>query len=265
MIQISAVIITHNEEHNIARCIESIQGIADEIILVDSYSNDRTAAIAQSFGAKIFYHRFKDFSDQKTFAIALASNDFVLSIDADELLSPELRASLLKEKEQPRFDGYQVNILANYCGKWIRHCGWYPQPKLRLFNKNKCGINDNKVHESIVVKDKRTKIGFLDGDILHYSYNSISDHIKKIELYSELAARTAIDRGEKIGIVKILFGPAWKFIYNFIFRGGFLDGYLGYVICKNIAYGGFIKYVKIKLYSARPRSDAYHQPITLNS
>ena len=260
MIKISAVIITHNEEHNIARCIESFKDIADEIILVDSYSKDRTVAIAQQYGAKVFYHEFVDFSDQKTYAISLASYDFVLSIDADELLSPELHASLLKEKESPRFDGYQVNILANYCGKWIRHCGWYPQPKLRLFNKHKCGINDSKVHESIVVKDKKAKVGFLDGDILHYSYNSISDHIKKIELYSELAARNAITKGERIGIVKILFGPAWKFIYNFIFRGGFLDGYLGYVICKNIAYGGFIKYVKIKLYSARRANDMTIQP-----
>ncbi len=265
MIKISAVIITHNEEHNIARCIESFKDIADEIILVDSYSKDKTVAIAESYGAKIFYHEFKDFSDQKTYAIALAANDFVLSIDADELLSPELHASLLREKENPRFDGYQVNILANYCGKWIRHCGWYPQPKLRLFNKNKCGINDSKVHESIVVKDKKAKIGFLDGDILHYSYNSISDHIKKIELYSELAARNAIGKGERIGIIKILFGPAWKFIYNFIFRGGFLDGYLGYVICKNIAYGGFIKYVKIKLYSARRSNEMNVQPLTFNS
>ena len=265
MIKISAVIITHNEEHNIARCIESFKDIADEIILVDSYSNDKTVAIAQGYGAKVFYHEFKDFSDQKIFAIALASHDFVLSIDADELLSQPLRESILKEKESPRFDGYQINILANYCGKWIRHCGWYPQPKLRLFNKNKCGINDSKVHESIVAKDKKTRIGFLDGDILHYSYNSISDHIKKIELYSELASRNAIDNGERIGLMKIVFGPTWKFIYNFIFRGGFLDGYLGYIICKNIAYGGFIKYVKIKLYSHRPTNDISIRPLPLNS
>jgi len=251
MTRISTVIITRNEEQNIAKCLESVKNISDEIILVDSFSNDMTVAIAQRFGAKIFLREFKDFGNQKAFAISCAANDWVLSIDADEVLSPELQASLLKEKEHPRYDGYNVNILANYCGKWIRHCGWYPQPKLRFFDKNKCHINSNMVHESIVMNDRRHKVGFLDGNILHYSYKTISDHTKKIELYSELAAKDAIDKGEHIMFIKVLFGPTWKFIYNFILRGGFLDGYLGYVICKNIAYAGFIKYVKIKLYSER--------------
>ncbi len=249
MIKISAVIITHNEEQNIARCIQSVQGIADEIVVVDSFSDDKTAQVAESFGARVVYHTFKDFGDQKTFAIEQSAYDWVLSVDADEAVSPELEQSILKEKAAPRFDGYNINILANYCGKWIRHCGWYPQPKLRFFNKHKCHMNANKVHESIVKVDKKVRIGFLDGNILHYSYNSISDHTKKIELYSELAAMNAIDKGERIPWIKILVGPSWKFIYNFILRGGFLDGYLGYVICKNIAYAGFIKYVKIKLYS----------------
>lgn len=251
MVKISSVIITHNEEQNIARCIESVKDISDEIVLIDSFSDDRTVAIAQEYGARILYNEFRDFGDQKAFAIAHARNDYVLSIDADEVLSPELQASILKEKESPGFEAYNVNILANYCGKWIRHCGWYPQPKLRFFNKNKCRINSNKVHESIVVNDRKVKIGFLDGNILHYSYKTISDHTKKIELYSELAARNAIDKGERIWLIKIFLGPTWKFIYNFILRGGFLDGYLGYVICKNIAYAGFIKYVKIKLYSQK--------------
>src|SRR4051794_2171901 len=140
MIKLSSVIITYNEEHNIARCIESLKGVADEIILVDSYSTDQTVAIAESYGARIYHRRFTDFGDQKAFAIAQAANDHVLSIDADEVLSPELQASIIKEKQQPRFEAYNVNILPNYCGQWIRHCGWYPQPKLRLFNKNNYGI-----------------------------------------------------------------------------------------------------------------------------
>jgi glycosyltransferase involved in cell wall biosynthesis len=255
MIKISSVIITYNEEHNIARCIESLKDVVDEIILVDSYSDDRTVAIAESYGAKIYYRHFKDFGDQKAFAIAQASNEYVLSIDADEVLSSELQAGILKEKENLRFVAYNVNILANYCGQWIRHCGWYPQPKLRLFNKKICGINANKVHESIVVKDGHGKVGFLEGDILHYSYKTISDHARKIELYSELAARNAIEQGEHISLIKIVLGPTWKFFMNFIIRGGFLDGYLGYVICKNIAYAGFIKYVKIKLYSRNMRQN----------
>ncbi|MFI5195832.1 MAG: glycosyltransferase family 2 protein [Chitinophagales bacterium] len=253
MIMISAVIITLNEELNIARCIESIKNIADEIILVDSYSDDKTVSIAQMYGAKVFYHEFKGFGNQKAYAIDQAGYDWVLSIDADEVLSPELHASILKEKTQPRYDAYNINILPNYCGKWIRHCGWYPQPKLRFFNKHKCTVNLNKVHECILMNDKKAKIGFLDGNILHYSYKSISDHIRKIDLYSELAARNAVENGEKILLIKILFSPPWKFIYNFILRVGFLDGYMGYVICKNIAYAAFIKYIKIRFYSQKHR------------
>ena len=249
MIKISSVIITHNEEENIAKCIESLKNISDEIIVVDSFSDDNTVAIAEKLGAKIFRRQFKDFGDQKTFAIQQATFDWVFSIDADEVLSPELQQSLLAEKNQPRYDGYNINILANYCGQWIRHCGWYPQPKLRFFNKNKCSMNTNRVHESIVANDKSVKVGSMDGNILHYSYKTISDHTKKIELYSEMAAINAIENGERIMLIKIVLGPTWKFIYNFFLRGGFLDGYLGYVLCKNIAYAGFIKYIKIKLYS----------------
>jgi glycosyltransferase involved in cell wall biosynthesis len=247
--KISLVIITYNEEGNIARCLESVKDVVDEIVLIDSYSNDKTVTIAQSYGAKVFYHKFNDFGEQKSFAIKQASYDWVLSIDADEVLTPELRGSILKVKAEPHYDGYNVNILTNYCGQWIKHCGWYPQPKLRFFNKNKSKFNTNKVHEGIIMDDSRAKIGLLDGNLLHYSYKTISDHTKKIELYSELAAVNAIDKGERISFIKILFGPPWKFFYHYILRRGFLDGYIGYVICKNIAYSGFIKYIKIKLYS----------------
>lgn len=249
MIKVSAVIITYNEEQNIERCLTSLLAVADELIVVDSFSKDKTIEIAERLGAKVFFNEFKDFGSQKCFAISKASNNWVLSIDADEVISDELAAAIVKEKSNPRFDGYNINILPNYCGQWIRHCGWYPQPKLRLFDKIKCGMNANKVHESIVTKDAGARIGKLRGDILHYSYKSISDHTKKIELYSELAARNAIEKGENVSLLKIVLGPTWKFFYNYLFRGGFLDGYLGYVVCKNIAYTGFIKYIKIKLYT----------------
>jgi glycosyltransferase involved in cell wall biosynthesis len=249
MIKVSAVIITYNEEQNIERCLTSLADVADEVIVVDSYSADKTAEIAEGLGATVYFNEFKGFGSQKCFAINKATNNWVLSLDADEVISEELGAGIIKEKASPLFDGYNINILPNYCGRWIRHCGWYPQPKLRLFDKNKCGMNSNKVHESIVAKEATAKIGQLEGDILHYSYKSLSDHTKKIELYSELAARNAIEKGEKVTIFKIVLGPMWKFLYNYVLRGGFLDGYLGYVVCKNIAYTGFIKYVKIKLYT----------------
>jgi glycosyltransferase involved in cell wall biosynthesis len=249
MKKISVVIITLNEELNISRCPESVKNIADEIILVDSYSNDSTVPIAERYGAKIFYKTFQGFGAQKAFAIEQASYDWIFSIDADEVVSSELQESILKEKAEPRYGGYKMNVLPNYCGQWIRHCGWYPQPKLRLFNKCKCRMNSCEVHESIVVDNENGGIGFLVGDLIHYSYRSFSDHARKIELYSELAARAAVGKGKRISLIKIIFAPGWIFFYNFIFRAGFLDGYFGYVICKFISYGSAIKYAKIRLYS----------------
>ena len=249
MIKISCVIITYNEELNIARCLQSIQNIVDEIIVVDSYSQDETVAIAGKMGAKVFYKKFLGFGEQKAFAIDKASNDWILSIDADEVLSEELRQSVLKIKDGPQFDGYSLNILTNYCGKWIRHCGWYPQHKLRLLNKTKGRINLNKVHEGFEMANHNAPLGFLKGDLLHYSYNTISEHSRKIQLYTELAAKTTSEKGTSIPLLKIIFGPSWTFFYHYIIRKGFMDGYWGYVLCKNISYESFIKYIKIRLYA----------------
>ncbi len=249
MIKISAVIITYNEEKNIAICIDSIRKVVDEIILVDSYSTDNTVTIAQNLGAKIYYKKFMGFGDQKAFAIELATNEWILSIDADEILSPELQQSILAAKEHPEFDGYSFNILTNYCGKWIKHCGWYPQPKLRFLNKTKGSINHNKVHEGFEMHSNKSHIGFLKGDLLHHSYNTISEHSRKIQLYTELAAKYNAEKGVSISVLKIIFGPRWNFFYHYIIRLGFLDGYWGYVLCKNISYESFIKYTKIRLYS----------------
>ncbi len=249
MIKISAVIITYNEERNIKTCISSVKDVVDEIILVDSYSTDNTVAIAKELGAKIFFKKFVGFGDQKAFAISQASHDWIFSIDADELLSPELQQSILAAKAHPEFDGYTFNILTNYCGKWIRHCGWYPQPKLRFLNKHKGSINQNKVHEGFEMHDPKSAIGFLKGDLLHHSYDTISEHSRKIQLYTELAAKHNAEKGQSVSLLKIIFGPRWTFFYHYIIRQGFLDGYWGYVLCKNISYESFIKYTKIRLYN----------------
>ena len=249
MIKISSVIITYNEEQNIARCINSLKNVVDEIIVVDSYSNDDTVAIAERMGAHVFYKKFTGFGDQKAFAIEQASNDWVLSIDADEVLTPELQQEILDMKQAPKYDGYSLKILTNYCGKWIRHCGWYPQSKLRLLNKTKGSVNRNKVHEGFAMNDPETQIHCLNGDLLHFSYKSISEHSRKIQLYTELAARNAAEKGVTISLAKVLLGPKWTFFYHYILRKGFMDGYWGYVLCRNMSYESFIKYIKIKLYS----------------
>ncbi len=249
MIKLSCVIITFNEEKNIGACIKSVQHVVDEIIVVDSFSNDNTVGIAQSLGAKVFYKRFNGFGEQKAYAVDQASFDWILSVDADEVLSTELQTSILEVKQHPLFDGYDMSILTNYCGKWIKHCGWYPKHKLRLLDKTKGHINLNKVHEGFEMNASNSPIGLLKGDLLHYSYKTISEHSRKIQLYTELAAKTMAEKGASIPLLKIILGPKWTFFYLYIIRLGFLDGYWGYVLCKNLSYESFIKYTKIRLYT----------------
>lgn len=255
MVKVSCVIITYNEEQNIRACIKSVQQVVDEIIVVDSYSQDNTAGIAQSLGARVFYKKFNGFGAQKAYAIQQATHNWILSVDADEVLTTELQTSILSVKENPIFDGYDLNILTNYCGKWIKHCGWYPKHKLRLLDKTKGYINSNKVHEGFEMNNLNTPISLLKGDLLHYSYKTISEHSRKIQLYTELAAKHMAEKGASIPLLKIILGPKWTFFYLYIIRLGFLDGYWGYVLCKNLSYESFIKYTKIRLYTKQYRQE----------
>lgn len=256
MIRISAVLITYNEEHNIERCLRSLLPVADEIIVVDSNSTDKTREIAELLNAKVFIKDFMGFGDQKGYAISMTTHDWILSIDADEVLSEQLQKDILEAKKGPAHQGYTFNILTNYCGKWIHHCGWYPQPKLRFLNKNKGHINSNPVHEGFVMNDPTETVGTFGGDLLHYSYNSISDHNRKIQLYTELSARSSVQKGRTVSLLKIIVAPRWIFLYHYIVRLGFLDGYWGYILCKNISYESFIKYTKIRLYARARRLQA---------
>jgi glycosyltransferase involved in cell wall biosynthesis len=249
MIQISAVIITFNEELNITRCIESLKKVADEIIVVDSYSTDDTANVAASLGAKVISCKFDGYGTQKDFAQNQATYQWVLSLDADEVISPELEASLLVVKQGPTYGAYKVNILTSYCGKWIKHCGWYPQPKVRLWNRSKGVMSSDKVHEEWHLFDKYATLGHLKGDLLHYSYNTISDHMRKIEQYSEIKAHVDIDKGKTVSLIKLWLAPKFEFFIDFVIRKGFLDGYYGYIICRNSAFYTYVKYAKIRQYS----------------
>jgi len=250
MILISACIITYNEEKNIVRCIDALKQVADEIVVVDSFSTDNTVMLAEQQGAKVFQRAFTGYGEQKFFAQQQASHHWIFSVDADEVVSDELAASIRSFKEKPQYDACYVNILPNYCGKWIRHCGWYPQPKLRLWNREKGSMVNSKVHEGIEMSGKDATIGKLRGDLLHYSYATISDHLRKIERYSELGARADAQRGKKISLLKLVVAPQWQFINDFIFRLGFLDGYYGYIVCKNNAFASFVKYAKTRQYAA---------------
>ncbi len=249
MIKISAVIITLNEERNLARCLDSIKNIADEIIIVDSHSTDNTTAIANKYNAKVFQHTFQGYAGQKNFATQQAANNWILSLDADEALTPELEKSLIEIKKGPQYNVYQMPRLTNYCGQWIKHCGWYPDRQTRLYDRTKGQWAEKKVHEYWKLNNEKEKKGLLKGDLLHYSFTSINEHLKKIEKYSELAAREAVERGKDASWLQIRVSPKWHFFSEYFIKLGFLDGFYGYVICKLSAYAAFIKYTKIKLYN----------------
>ncbi len=249
MLRLSVIVITYNEEKNLARCLASVEGVADEIVVVDSNSTDRTVEIALSYGARVVQQPFMGYARQKIFATAQAENDWVLSLDADEELTPELKKGILAVKNGPQHVVYRMARLTNYCGKWIRHCGWYPDYQTRLYDRTKGTWEDRKVHEFWRADDPSATKGTLAGDLLHYSFDSIESHKKKIEKYTELAAQAAKENGKSASILKVIFSPVWHFISEYFFKLGFLDGYYGWVICRLSARSAYLKYAKIRRYS----------------
>ncbi|WP_017732391.1 glycosyltransferase family 2 protein [Nafulsella turpanensis] len=244
MIKLSAVIITLNEERNIARCLSSLQGVADEIIVLDSFSTDKTEAICREYGVKFLAHPFEGHIQQKNMVADMASHPYVLALDADEALSEELRASILAVKENPEYDAYQFNRLTNYCGHWVTYAGWYPDVKLRLWKKNKGHWGGSNPHDKIII-EKGSSVGSLRGDLLHYSYYTISQHIKQTNSFSDIAAKEAFRKGEKASFLKIVLNPLFTFIKKYFFQRGFTGGWYGFIICINSAFGKFLKYVKL--------------------
>lgn len=246
--KISVVIITKNEERNIVRCLESLQGVADEIVVVDSGSTDRTEELCRGFELRFENHEWEGYSEQKNYANSLASNDWILSIDADEVLSEELRQSLHKLKQTQVSDNqvFAVNRLTNYCGNWIHHCGWYPDRKIRLFNRTKKQWTGT-IHEILADTAEPTVTQVLSGDLHHYSYHTVEDHIRQADKFTTLTAQEAFNKGKKAGIAAIIFRPRWKFCRDYIFKGGFLDGYAGYQVCKISAFATFLKYSKLRM------------------
>lgn len=245
-IQISAVVITYNEENNIERCLDSLAGIADEIVVIDSFSTDRTVEICRSRDIGFRQHRFEGHIEQKNFAVTCAKNDYILSLDADEALSAMLKQSILAAKVNWLYDGYSVNRLTEYCGKWIRHSGWYPDKKLRLWDRRKGRWGGVNPHDHVIM-DKNCRIGHLRGDLFHYSYPTIKHHVSQINSFSDIAARAAYQKGRRSNLLfDIILNPIFAFIKKYFLKLGFLDGYEGFIISVSTAYGKFLKYIKLK-------------------
>jgi len=245
MPEISVVIITLNEEKNIERCIQSVMDIADEIVVVDSFSTDQTEEICNRLGVRFIKHEFEGYIEQKNWASGQASHTYVLSLDADEALSEKLRTSILHVKDNMKDDAYQFNRMTNYCGKWIRHSGWYPDRKLRLADKRLAQWTGINPHDKLEVKPG-SSIHHLKGDLLHYSYYSISQHAAQANNFSDITANMLYARGKRSSIFNILFNPLIKFVRDYFINLGFLDGYYGFVICKISAYATFLKYIKLR-------------------
>ncbi len=245
MKKVSAVIITYNEARNIEACLTSLTPVADEIVVVDSYSTDATPEICKSFSVKFIEQKFLGYVEQKNFALQQASYDYVISLDGDESLSKKLQESIIEVKKNWQKDGYYCNRFNNFCGQWIKHSDWYPNKKLRVFDRRKAtwaGINP---HDHIEL-EKDAKAGSLKGDILHYTYQSYSEFNQKTEYFSTIAAKAYYKLGKKAPWYKSVINPSWAFFKAYFLRLGFLDGYNGFVICVQTANITFLKYSKLR-------------------
>jgi glycosyltransferase involved in cell wall biosynthesis len=253
---LSVVIITYNEEKNIRYCIESVNKVADEIIVLDSFSNDRTVNIATACGAKVSQCHFAGYISQKNKAINLASNNYVLLIDADEMLSDELSAAIAAVKKDFTHSAYTMKRCNVFGGKFIKHGLWYPDKKLRLFNKQlgKCGgLNP---HDKIFMQEG-TVVKLLSGDLLHYSFSNADEYKKRNEEISHIAAQSLHDAGYRKYRFKIIFSPLWAFVNGYILRLGFLDGREGFTIAVHTAQQSFLKYQKLRQLQKQPTTALY--------
>lgn len=236
---ISAVVITLNEEKRIADCIKSAFLVADEVLICDTGSSDKTIEIAQLCGAKIITTNWLGFAETKNFANTLATHLYILSLDADERLSLELINSINSTKSN--LSGvYSMNRLNNYCGKWIKHGGWYPDVKIRLFPKNLVLWEGEGSHERLNSKDE--KVTKLFGDLLHYTYESEDQLSLKTTKYATLAAETLKNKPKVELFLKMLFSPIFRFVKMYLLKFGFLDGPSGFVIAKYATKEVFLKY-----------------------
>ncbi len=216
------------------------------MVVLDSFSTDNTAAICKKQSVNFFQHAFDGHIQQKNRAISYASNPHILSLDADEALDEILIQSILHIKNNFAKDGYYMNRLTNYCGHWVKHCGWYPDTKLRLWDSRKghwTGINPHDKYE-LFEGDNNT--GFLKGDILHYSYYTLQDHYKQVEYFTNIASKAYFENGKKAPAYKLVVNPIAKFIDHYLLRLGFLDGKAGFLISKISAYATYLKYKKIR-------------------
>ncbi len=243
--KISATIITLNEERNIERCIRSLQGVADEIIVLDSFSKDRTEEICEQFGVRFEKRKWEGYSESKNYLNSLAEYEYILSLDADEALDDQLRAAILAIKETSSPQVYSVNRLTNYCGKWIKHSGWYPDVKVRLFPAKGSSWDGAVVHEELLFP-KDLKVIQLAGHLEHYSYYSFKGHRERADKYSALTAKKMHQKGKKASLLKPYISALGRFVSMYLIKAGFLDGRMGFKIAWISAQSNVFKYKELR-------------------
>jgi glycosyltransferase involved in cell wall biosynthesis len=244
MERISAVILTFNEQRNIARCIESVLPVADEIVVVDSFSTDATEAICRKYGVRFIQHAFEGYIEQKNYATSLASNEIILSLDADEALSDELIQSIKEVKKKRLCDGYSMNRLTNYCGKWIHHSGWYPDSKLRLLDRREGKWGGTNPHDKFEMNEKST-VCKINGDLFHYSYYTFEEHRSQIIKFADISAKALHQKGVRSGPGKIIYKPIARFLRTYIVKAGILDGKEGWTIARMTAWASYLRYTQL--------------------
>ncbi len=239
---LSATLITHNEETNIEEALQSVAW-ADEIVVVDSGSTARTVEICRRHTDKVYHRGWTGYVDQKNHAVAMASHDWIFSLDADERVGPELvrEIELLRKNGMGRA-GYRIPRVAFFMGRWIRHGEWYPDYQLRLFDRRRGRWQGGRVHESVRVEGTP---GILAGELRHYTYRRLSDYLRRLETYTTLAAQDYREQGRKVTMLKVLANPAGAFVKGYLLKRGFLDGGPGLMVAVMGAVSVFFKYAKL--------------------
>jgi glycosyltransferase involved in cell wall biosynthesis len=239
---LTVCLVVQNEQENLPRVLQSVKGIADEIVVVDGGSTDRTQEIAREYGAQVFFRTFTNHADQKNYAASLASQDWIFLLDADEELSEELKASVRRWKERtPQFDVYEMPRLTRYLGAWIHHSRWYPDWQRRIYRRDKAGFS-GVIHSALRYEGK---IGRLRGNLLHYTIRTFSEHEAKLEKYTTAIAKEMFDQGRRNWRAAMWLATPWSWIRHFLLGAGFLDGYRGAVISQMAARGVRLKFAKL--------------------
>ena len=246
MNKISGIIICFNEEKNIERCVLNLQKVCDEVIVLDSFSSDRTVEICKSLNVEFHQKKFVGYGEQKIAATKLANMDFILSLDADEILSEKLINEIISLKKNQLADVNYIPRLTNYCGVWVHHCGWYPDKKIRLWKKSCAEWTNQEIHETVQIRSNQASVKSLHNNILHYSFESAKDHYEKINKYSDIQSKNLYERGIRVNKIRKYLSAALKFISIYLIKHGLLDGRTGYLISKRSAYSQFIKYQKLE-------------------